>query len=367
MKICINYNTSWGVYNFRKELISALLSNGYIVVVISPLDNFTEKLLKLGCQHYNISFKNDSLGVYNTLKYLFDLRRLLITIKPNFILNFTTRPNIFTPIASINLGVKSINNIAGLGVGFKNIFIRQILKILYYFSQRNKNTLHVFFQNDKDFTYFKKLNLIIEKNSSVLPGSGVDLEKFTFKPKKSSEKINFLFASRLLKSKGILELVKCLQLLHNENKNINLTILGEIDSNNKDSISLKDLIKIKNFPFVKYFGKVDNVRYYLSKCDCFVLPTTYNEGTPRSILEALSVGRPVITTDIAGCRDTVVDGFNGFLIIPNNDESLINCLRKFIELKKDEKKNFGLNSREIAENKFDVKIVISKYLDLIGQ
>ena len=156
-------------------------------------------------------------------------------------------------------------------------------------------------------------------------------------------------------------------MLHNENKNINLTILGEIDPNNKDSISLKDLIKIKNFPFVKYFGKVDNVRYYLSKCDCFVLPTTYNEGTPRSILEALSVGRPVITTDIAGCNDTVVDGFNGFLITPKNDESLINCLRKFIKLKKHEKKNFGLNSRKIAENKFDVKIVITKYLDLIGK
>lgn len=365
--IAILYNTSWGIYNFRNRLIESLLGKGFSVITIAPEDSYTSKLIELGCTHYDIDLNSKSKNPVKDLKYCYDLRRVFKDCSPSIVLNFTAKPNIYGTIVAKSLGFKVINNIAGLGLGFTNqSLMTRILIGLYSYSQKKAN--HVFFQNPVDRELFFEKRIVKEVESSLLPGSGVDLSRFRVHENKIDENspFKFLLIARMLHSKGIFILLEAAKKLQDEGiTNFEVNLLGDFGINSSDAISKEEIENWNKLPYINYLGRTDNVIPYLEDCNCVVLPTYYREGTPRTLLESLAIGRPIITTDMPGCRDTVNHGLNGYIVKPRDVGDLKDKMMSFIQLSSKQKINLGNESRKLAEIRFDEKFVIDGYLNAI--
>jgi glycosyltransferase involved in cell wall biosynthesis len=368
-KIVILYNTSWGLYNFRKNLIKTLLERNFKVIAIAPEDEFTNKLHELGCEFYTSKLDSKSKNPVMDLKYCLNTRKIFKQSKPDLILNFTAKPNIYATLVAKAMGIPVINNIAGLGLGFtSDELMAKLLVFLYKLSQKRAN--HVFFQNIDDQELFLKKGIIKNTSYSLLPGSGVDLSSFnyTINTNTDSKFVSFLLFSRMLYSKGVFVLLEASKLLYNEGfRNFEVKLVGNLGINNSDAISKEDLGKWSSEPFVQYLGGTDNVLPFIQNSDCVVLPSYYREGTPRGILESLSVGRPIITTDMPGCRNTVIQGENGFIVKPRDIQDLADKMKMFLNLSQSERLDFGKRSRLLAEEIFDEKIVLDKYMDEINR
>ena len=301
--------------------------------------------------------------------FVFQLQQLLKKIQPDILLNYTAKPNIYGTFAAKMNGIPCINNIAGLGFGFvAESATTKILSLLYRLSQRRADK--VFFQNPDDFAEFKRKNLVQDFNADLLPGSGVDLKRFAYNPleKEDSSPFIFLFIGRLLYSKGVNILFDASKKIYeSENKSFKVILVGESNVNNQDAIPNDMIEKWNKENFFNYIGKTDNVYDVIKKSHCVVLPSYYREGTPRSVLEGLSTGRPIITTKMPGCKTTVKDGYNGYLINPKDTDDLAEKMLTLINMSILQLKEFGNNSRKMAEEKFDEHIVINKYLKTIKE
>lgn len=368
MKIAILYNTSWGIFNFRSNLITHFIKSGVEVITIAPFDRFVTNLEELGCVHYEINIDSQSKNPIKDLFFCYELNKILKKNKPDVILNFTAKPNIYGTIISNRLGVKIINNIAGLGLGFtRETLMTRVLLGLYSYSQKKAD--HVLFQNPVDQELFKSKQILNEVNYSLLPGSGVDLNRFKKHENHFEEnsKIKFLLVARMLYSKGIFHFFEAAKKLYDEGiTNFEIAILGDFGLNSKDAIPKEAIERWSKLPYISYLGRTDNVIPYLISYNCIVLPSYYREGTPRVLLESLAIGRPIITTDMPGCRDTIYDSKNGYLIAPNDVNDLKDKMLHFIRLNNKEKVNMGKVSRQLAESKFDEKFVINKYQEVIS-
>ncbi len=366
-KVAILYNTSWYIYNFRLNLIKALISDGYKVITIAPNDVYSAKLTEQGCTHYNIRVDSKTKNPLKDLVFIQELKKLLKRIEPDILLNYTAKPNIYGTIVASQLGIPTINNIAGLGSGFVNeSFTTKVLRFLYRFSQAKASK--VFFQNPDDLNEFITNGLVKREISDLLPGSGVDLTRFSFSSfqKSESDKFIFLFVGRMLYSKGVEILFQASKSMHTKGiRNFKVLLLGESNVNSKDAIQNSNIEEWNKEAFFEYLGKSEDIYTYLKKSHCVVLPSFYREGTPRSLIEALAVGRPIITTDMPGCRNTVVDGDNGFIIDPKNEIDLADKMEKMLSMSELDLAQFGINSRRLAEDKFNEQIVIDKYLESI--
>ena len=362
IKIFIISSYTISLVNFRLELIKELKRQNFDVIALGPdIDEDTiNKLNEEGVCFIKYSLNRNGLNPFFDIKTILNLRKLMKQHKPNYIIPYTIKPVLYSNIAKKGLNIKSLSLITGLGyyanlsTNTKEKITKGMLTRLYKFALNKKDVLG--FQNTDDIDFFRERK-IINKNSNycITPGSGVDLIKFDYLPAKT-EIVDFLFIGRLLKAKGIelfIEAAKNIKSLH---ENCTFTVIGLSDPNNCDAIS-EDLIKdYHEKEIINFNGEVKNVIPYIKKCSVFVLPSYYREGVPRTLLEALSVGRPVITTDNVGCRETVVEDNNGKLIPIKDLKTLINSMLYFIN--KPEKINeFGLASRNLAETKFDVKIV----------
>lgn len=365
--IAIFCNTSWYIYNFRSNLIKALLKQNYLIITIAPNDIYTKKLIEIGCIHYNLEVDSKSKNPFKDVILFCNLLLLLNKIKPNILLNYTAKPNIYGAFAARINGIPCVNNIAGLGLGFVfENFTTKILRKLYKYSQRKAEM--VFFQNTEDFNEFKKIGAVTVKNSDLLPGSGVDLRKFKYSPltKKKLDPFIFIFIGRILYSKGVKLLYEASKKIHESNKLFKVILIGEINNNNNDDgVSVSQITNWNKKSFFEYIGKKDNVFDMIKVSHCVILPSYYREGTPRSLLEGLAVGRPVITTDMPGCKTTVIDDYNGYLIKPNDVNDLTEKMIKMLNLSNEELNTLCENSRQLAEKKFNEKIVINKYLKAI--
>lgn len=366
IKVTLIANTAWYIYNFRENLIKSLIEEDYEVTVIAPLDKYSVKLENLGVKFTNINIDSKSKNIIKEIQLILSFYKLLRKENTDIILNFTAKPNIYATIVANLLDISVINNIAGLGIGFvNNNFTSFMLKKLYKFSQKKADIL--FFQNNIDRDLFIQKRIIPKNKTIILPGSGVDLVKF----KQSSlpdfeEQFNFLLVARMLYSKGVKDLIEAGSILYESGiKKFKIQLLGMCDSSNIDSIPMNVIKKWSKLEFVDYLGTSDNVYEFIEKSHCVVLPTYYREGTPKSLLEALSVGRPIITTDMPGCRDTVIVNKNGYLVEPKIPEELA----KTMELMKTSDfkvlDNMSKESRKLAEKRFDETIIINKYINQI--
>ncbi|MCG6188438.1 glycosyltransferase family 4 protein [Maribellus maritimus] len=365
-KIVILLNTSWYIYNTRKNLIKILIAEGFKIYTVAPYDsNYSEKLKALGCEHHDLPIDSKSKNPFSEIALIWRIRRKLKEIKPDVLLNFTIKPNVYGTIAASSLKIPCINNISGLGTLFsENPVSRTIFKILFKFSQNKAKT--VFFQNPEDLQHLTGQRIVRKEIARLLPGSGVSLNEFSFSPAVTNGTTKFLLMARMIYPKGIDELVSASHILREKGyDHFKVLLLGELGVNNPLAISQKKMDEYCRNEYVNYLGKTDDVKTVIQKSDAVVLPSYYKEGTPRSLLEALSVGRPVITTNMPGCKDTVVDNSNGFICAPKSAKELAQKMELFLKMDQVARLKMGEQSRKIAEEKFDEKIVIDFYLDAI--
>jgi len=364
-KIVICSNTFWSIYNFRLNLAKNLKRNGYKVILVAPKDGYMDKLKdEFDC--YVIYMNNKGTNPIQDLKTTIEFYKLYKKIKPSIVLNFTIKPNIYGTIACSLLNIKSINNIAGLGNLFINQnFITKIAKFLYKYSQNKANK--IFFQNKDDYEMFIKEKIVEKVKCDILPGSGVDIEKF--KPIEIEKKDNifkFLLIARMIWDKGIGEYIEAAKIIKQKYNNLEFFLLGAVGVNNPSAISKHQIQEWEKADIVKYLGTTDNVKKEISKVDCIVLPSFYREGTPRTLLESAAMAKPIITTNNVGCKDVVDDGINGYLCKVKNSKDLADKMEKMLNLSEKERIKMGLKGREKIIKEFDEKIVINKYLNIIN-
>lgn len=362
-KIVICVNTSWNIYNFRLNLARALKKEGYQVVLVAPHDSYSEKL-KEEFEFYDIYISNKGTNPKEDFKTLWQFYKLYKEIKPEIVLNYTIKPNIYGNIACHLLGIKTINNISGLGTVFiKESIVTKIVKLLYRLSL--KNSSKVFFQNSDDKKLFIEHKLIIKNRCDILPGSGVDINKFSpVLYEKKDEIFRFLLIARVLWDKGIAEYVEAAIELKTMYNNIEFQLLGSIDAVNKTAVPKEQIENWIDRKIINYLGTTDNVQEIIKQADCIVLPS-YREGTPRTLLESASMAKPLITTNTVGCKDVVDDEINGFLCEIKSSISLKNAMNKMFLLDENIRKEMGFAGRKKIVEEYDEKIVINKYLNCI--
>jgi len=359
-------NAAFTVINFRKELITTLLSRNYQVIVACPREcsllnseNVSHAFEEIGVTHYELPLSRNGINPFSELKLLLALIKLFRTYKPEVVLNYTIKPTIYSSLASLFYkNTKVYSTITGLGFlftskSFKARVIGSLVKVQYFFALKLNDL--VFFQNNDDLLLFKKQGLIKNVKVKVINGSGVDIKNYR---SSGVEKIkySFLMVGRVLKDKGIDEYINAARLLKEKYPNIDTVfqLLGPLD-NNPASYQLSDITLWQKEGIIEYFPPVKDVKKYLDRAEVFVLPS-YREGTPRSTLEALAMGLPVVTTNAPGCKETAVDGVNGFVVNSKDIGELALAMEKFI-LSPGLIVDMGKESRKIATQKYDVGIV----------
>ena len=367
-KIVIISHYSPSLINFRGDLIRAMVELGHKVICLGPEAGFEQPLQELGADYRQIPLHRTGLNPLKDVKTLFSLRKVLKEIKPDIVFSYTVKPIVYGSIAAHMAGVRRMYAlISGLGyvfIGqtFKQRLLTQIVAFLY--RRGLKYNQVVFFQNPDDLHLFVSKSIVPKTAKPVLVnGSGVNIEKFAFAPPKLSP-VTFLLIARLIKDKGILEYVESARLLKQKYPDARFQLLGPLDIN-PAAITQEQLERWSKEGIIEYLGKTNDVRPYIADASVFVLPSFYREGTPRSVLEAMSMGRPIITTDAPGCRETVIDGRNGFLVSVKDVDALKSAMEKFIQ-EPDLISQMGKQSRIIAEEKYDVRKVNRVILQEMG-
>lgn len=359
-KIIIGLNAAWNLYNFRSGLILFLLKNGFDVVGIAPEDEYTPRVKALGCRFINVKMSPKGLNPWKDVQLLYQYYKIFKYEKPDVFLGFTVKPNIYGSIIAHLLKIPVINNIAGLGIVFqKNNWLTKLVFFLYRLALSKSQK--VFFQNAEDHFMFVKRFKFLEDKSGILPGSGVDLKKFSSVPLRSNQSLKFLMIARLLMDKGVVEYVEAARILKNCNFKVEFLLLGFMDRSDKSYVSCRQLQQWTDDRLIKYLGSSDDVRVQIEQADCIVLPSYYPEGTPRVLLEAAAMGRPLITTNTKGCRSVVDDGLNGFICAPRNCLDLANKIKQFVHLDHCSRKKMGELSRKKIVNEYDESIVFKEY------
>lgn len=369
MKIVLVSNTTWYLVNFRSGLIKALVNSGFDVYAVSPPDSYIAKLEQMGATYIPINIDNKGLNPFRDISTFISFFRIYRYKGFDIALHFTIKPVVYGGIAARLLNIAYISTITGLGTAFiKKSYITYIAEFLYRISQTG--VCRMLFQNHEDRRLFIERRLCKESNSEVVSaGSGVDIDYFSSQPlpshhNVSDKRLTFLLMSRMLLDKGIAEFVSAARILKLKYPDMKFQLLGPLGVDNRTAVSRDTINAWITEGVVEYLGSVDDVRPFLRDCDCVVLPS-YREGLSRALLEAASMGRPLIASDVAGCREIVEHGVNGFLCRPGSAEALANCCDKYVNLDYTDRLNMSIASREKAETRFNQDIVIDQYINLI--
>lgn len=349
------------VYNFRGDLIREIKALGYEVIVTGPNTDGIEEIEKLGVRFVEIPLHKNGLNVFEDIRYIFRLKKLFDLEKPDITLGYTIKPVIYGGIAARLARVKSINSmITGAGYVFaaktiKARMIRFIVSMLYRTGFMCANT--VIFQNPDDLEEFIKRRLLKKHKCKLVNGSGVNMDKFARHD--FPETITFFMLSRILYSKGVCEFLDASKIVKQQYPDVRFVLLGALE-NMQDSLSQEELKPYIDAGIIEYFDETDNIIDFYRKSSVYVLPS-YREGTPRTVLEAMSMGRPIITTDAPGCRETVINGVNGYLVPVADSKSLADKMIWFINNPK-RITEMGNESEKLCREKFDVNKVNKQML-----
>lgn len=342
-----------------------LRSAGHDVVAIAPHDNYSQVIVDKGFVYSDVCLTGDGVNPFRELIVVFKVWRLFKSCGVQCVLTYTPKPNVYGSLAALALGSSFFPNISGLG----RVFIRKsiltfIVKVLYRFVLRRAAL--VFFQNNDDRSLFVKEGLVVEGRSLRIPGSGVDLDRFFFSRREKSDEIVFLLIARMLWDKGVGEFVAAARLVTHKFPSVKFVLLGSVGVSNPSAIPEAQIESWVAEGIVDYIGHVSDVRPHIEGADCVVLPS-YREGLPRSLLEACAMGRPVIATDVAGCRDVVDHEVNGFLCNVQSAASLSEQMLRFCALSFEERSAMGEQARRFVEEGFSERVVLDAYLQAISK
>ncbi|MGM0611733.1 MAG: glycosyltransferase family 4 protein [Thermodesulfobacteriota bacterium] len=385
--IVLSANTSWYIYNFRLSLIKRLQNEDFDIWVVAPKDDYVPLLQKEECHVLSPYLDNKGTNPFIELKAIRDYRRAYAVISPALVLHYTPKPNIYGSLAARSLGIPHINNIAGLGTAFiGNGLLPRIVRLLYRVSQQKAD--RIFFQNPDDLEMFTRRKLVPQERVDLLPGSGVDIGKFApgdrgpqgevqVRPKifsklfseaentEGEEVVRFLLIARLIWDKGVGEFAHAARMIKEKHLGTEFQLLGFIDQGNPGAVPEERILSWESEGILTWVGRQNDVRPFISEADCIVLPSYYREGTPRSLLEAASMAKPVITTDAIGCRQAVDDGRTGFLCRSRDAEDLAEKMERIIDMGHRQRREMGRKGREKMVREFDEQIVLGKYVEIV--
>jgi glycosyltransferase involved in cell wall biosynthesis len=346
------------------NFVRTLLEKGHEVHTIAPEDDYTPLLSRAGCIHHRV--KMDSRGA-NPIKdsaLIFELFMIYRRVRPDIILHYTIKPNVYGTIAAAMLKIPVVNNVCGLGTVFlKNNFVSWVAIALYKLSFRFANK--VFFQNPDDLKLFLDKGLVPADAVDILPGSGIDLKRFQPVAFRRNETFTFLLISRLITDKGVLEYIEAVRNLKSAGINARFQVLGAMDPEHKRGIKTNVIQEWIDQGTIEYLGTTDDVRSFIDNADCVVLPS-YREGTPRTLLEAASSAKPIIATDVPGCNHVVKDNYNGLLCKLKDSRDLAEKMLQMANFEDETLKVFGQNGRVKMEMEYDESVVIDKYLTALA-
>ena len=366
MKILFSSNIAWSIYSFRSGLLSQLQKDEYQIYTLSKEDAYAKKLSALGFQFSNININNNSKNPVKDLLLVFQYLKMYRKIKPDIILHNAIKPDIYGTIAAGILGIPVVNNISGLGTLFiKQSFSTRIAKSLYKFSQ--KFATIVFFQNLHDKSLFLQSKLVNPKKTRLIPGSGVNTQ--VFHPKYNTNQKNaafeFLMIARLINDKGLQEYLSAAKLLKVKyHDKMVFSLLGPFYTANETAITPNELKTWQDAGTINYLGETDLVAQEIAHADCIVLPS-YREGLSKVLIEASAMGKPIVTTNVPGCKDVVEDGYNGFLCRAKDVKDLADKMEKMYLLDRQSLNKMGQNARQKALDIFDEQKIINIYKSAI--
>lgn len=369
-KIMIVGGVANSLLNFRGDLIDEWLSMGYEVVALAAqaTDDVREKLFTKGINYKAIPLERDGINPFKDIKALYRIYSIIKMENPSYLFSYTVKPVIYASTAARFFPQTRVcSMITGLGYAFSGKSVKQnvlskIIRLFYRYALQKNDV--ILFQNPDDLNLFKELELISKDQKTVLVnGSGVNIKHFYFSKTKEQGNYVFLLIARMLKSKGIADFVQAAELIKSKYEQVSFKLLGPL-SGGPDGIDRSLLESWTDKGLVEYLGRTSDVRPYIEDCSVYVLPS-YREGMPRSVLEAMSMGRPIISTDAPGCRETVEEGVNGFLVPVRDSKALAGAMERFIE-KPELIKKMGEESRRIAEEKFDVRKVNKIIVEAMG-
>ena len=364
-RVAVSGNSSWNIVAFRTGLIRGLREQGYEPVVIAPIDpDGEERMTKLGLERIVIHIDRSGLNPFADFGLMLTYRSILKRLRPIAYLGFTIKPNVYGCIAARMLGVPALANISGLGTVFiKRGPLLALVTALYRFALSRAAV--VFFQNPDDRALFVERRIVRPDQARLLPGSGVDLDRFKPAPLPDGP-VTFLFIGRLLGDKGVREFIEAARQLRRELPDARFELLGPLDEGNRTAIGKDELDRWVAEGAIDYLGGTDDVRPFIARATVVVLPS-YREGLPRSLLEAGAMARPTVATDVPGCREAVVDGETGFLCRARDSRSLAEAMKRLAALSAERRKAMGLAARRRVEEKFSETVVISAYLGELGK
>ncbi len=345
-------------------LIKALIENEHEVIAIAPKDEYSHFLVEAGCKYQEVKMDSRGANVIKDLALIFELLGIYKKVKPDVILHYTIKPNIYGTLAASVLRIPTVNNVCGLGTAFLNEgIVSKIAMGMYKLAFKFPKL--IYFQNEDDKKFFEENHIIGKNATQVLPGSGINLKHFKPTKETDNKKFTFLLISRLIHDKGIIEYIDAIKYLKRKGIDAQFQLLGSKDTKHRRGIS-EDLINSwVDTNIVEYLGSTDDVRPFINNADCVVLPS-YREGTPKSLLEAAGSAKPIVATNVAGCTNIVQDDVNGMLCKLKDATDLANKLEAMSKLPKSRLEKMGEESRKIVEARFDEQIVINSYLNTIS-
>jgi glycosyltransferase involved in cell wall biosynthesis len=365
--ILVSANSCWNIVNFRAGLIGALQDRGYRIAVAAPDDEYRSKVEDLGVEFMPVPINSPGISVAEDLRLLARYVQVFRQLKPFAFLGFTAKPNIYGSLAARLAGVKVINNISGLGTVFiKRGPLTALVTRLYRVALRGSST--IFFHNPDDLQLFVGKRIAPRDRAQLLPGSGVDLERFKPRPSVAAADapFHFLMVGRLLWDKGVAEYVEAARIVRRSHPEARFQMLGRVGADNRTAVPSVAVERWQAEGVIDYLGESDDVRTAMGQADCIVLPS-YREGLPRSLLEGSAMSKPLIATDVPGCRDVVEDGSTGFLCAERSADSLAAAMMKMIETSRGERLRMGELGRRKIEQEYCETRVIDKYLEALDR
>lgn len=360
MRVFVVSNNFVGLYSFRKEVIQAIIDKGHDVFISAPFDDKRSYFETIGCNLIDTQFNRKGMNPLKDLNLMLTYRKLLKQIKPDIVLSYTIKPNLYGGMACQLQGVPQIVNITGLGSAVENSgWLQKLTILLYKIGLKKAKT--IFFQNKANMD-FCLLHKMVAGNIKRIPGSGVNLQYHTIQDYPINKPLKFVFISRLLKEKGIEEYFTSAVTIKRKHPDVEFHIVGWCED------AYSELLKeLEKKGIVIYHGPVGDVRPLIGMAHCTVHPSFYPEGMSNVLLESCAAGRPIITTDRPGCGEVVDDGINGFVVKQQDSNDLIEKIEHFINLPYEQKKLMGLNARKKVERDFDRQTVIDAYINEINR
>ena len=360
LTICLVCNTGFAIYTYRQGFIRMLVAKGVRVVVLAPRDRTFPLLEAMGCECIDLPVASKGTNPLHDLRTLAALYRHYRTIRPNVVFHYTIKANIYGSVAAWLARVPSIAVTTGLGYVFiQKSRAAMIAKALYRFAFRFPREVW-FLNRDDEQAFLRERLLTHPERAKLLHGEGVDIDQFALTPLPRNERLTFVLIGRLLWDKGVGEYVEAARMLRECYPHARFQLLGPVGVDNPSAITQADIDGWLDEGVIEYLGEAHDVRPIIAAADCVVLPS-YREGVPRTLMEASAMGRPIVATDVPGCREVVDDGVTGLLCEVKNAQSLSAKLAQILTMNEDARREMGLRGREKVMAEFDEALVIERY------